>query len=121
MSKHFYFDLGIYPFTIVVSVNETDECLFRYLKKFRVANLQHAVLCEKAYAKYVLWNNNVGLIRMRSWKKDARHISALSHEICHIVISVLREVGMKISNNCGSDEAYCYLTSFITEKIYAQL
>jgi len=113
----------MYPFEIIVSVNQTDIELNNVLKRKGIEDRYLAEYGSKnGIGKYVLWvDESYGLIRIKNLPRTAQDYSVLIHEVLHIVISVLRAVGMKIDNEMGSDEAYTYLMSFLVKKIFTKL
>lgn len=42
--------------------------------------------------------------------------NTVAHEVFHAVHAILREKGLKLTN--ASEEAYAYLTGYITEKLW---
>jgi hypothetical protein len=63
---------------------------------------------------------NGSIIYIPTDKKSFPYLAnILSHEIFHATDQVLENVGMSLTS--GSEEAYAYLTGYITEKLYEQL
>lgn len=115
--------LYIYPFNVILSINHTNEQLNTILRKKGIKeNELELANYEEGAAKYVCFSrNNLALIRMKNLPRSAFDYGALAHETLHVVISIMRVVGMAISDNHGSDEAYTYLMSYLTSQVFLQL
>ena len=118
-----YIPLRIYPFDVLVSIGHSDEQLDGILKRKGVQeDRDFAEYGFNGKAKYVLWPKySYALIRLRELPRTSVDYGGLAHEILHVVIGVLRQVGMNISLDGGSDEAYTYLMSFLTTEIFREI
>lgn len=121
-SNYFTIPLVVYPFQIIVSINETDDQLWKKLNKLGV-DAEEFTKCvfadEASVGSAILFPNSIGLIRLRAKPTSPATKGCLAHEIFHIVVFVMNEVGMTLSTE--SDEAYAYLTGYLTTEIYKKL
>ena len=117
------FKIPIYDRTVIYHHGERDELekyLERHFKSKTVAN---------DIADHVSWGNLgcvVGapemdeiIIHVHRLPDDCIMYGTLAHEIFHVVNNIADRAGLKL--NDGSDEAYAYLTGYITETIYRGL
>lgn len=112
--------MHLYPFNVVVSIGHTDKQLDTILRRKGVAAIddRNMALYGIGSAKYCLWpGDNLSLIRLKALPRSANDYGGLMHEILHVVISVLRVVGMQIEEGQGADEAYTYLMSYLVSRI----
>ena len=121
---NFVIDMHIYPFDLMVSVNQTDKELTTALKRKGVTEHVPALIAYGAVnnpAKYAFWNkDSMFLIRMKELPTTPMQFGMLAHEVSHVVTWALEELGFKLKAS-SSGEAYAYLTGFLTEKIYSGL
>jgi hypothetical protein len=120
-SFSFVVPLMLYPFDVLVSVGQNEDQLGRVLDKMPA--LTHDDIKACAYpspfvtGRAVMFTTNVSIIRLRKLPVTSADFGTLAHEVFHIVTFVMDRVGM--SFNLGtSDEAYAYLTGYLTEQIY---
>lgn len=121
-SLNFVLGLVIYPFDIMFSFNESDDALLKRLKYQRLNESdleQMKYLSNTTRAHYVLFSNHASLIRMKIIPVIPEDFAILQHEIFHAVHFILDFIGMKLTKE--SDEAYSYLTEFITKNIYMEI
>lgn len=119
---NFIFPLQVYPFDLMVSINESSESIKRKLRRKGVDYNLEMIEYGGGAGRYVIYyEHTLCLIRLPELPRKTSHYAALVHEILHVVISVLRSVGMKISEDGESDEAYTYLISFITKEIFERI
>ena len=122
-SQNFIIPFIIYPFDVMVSVNQTDDELLKSVKQFglnrndisEILNLHETV---KARTLMLLTTNQT-FIRLKSKPKKASEYGTLQHEIFHAIDFIFRKIGISLS--ADSDEAYAYLIGYLTEKIYEKL
>lgn len=122
-SQNFIIPLIVYPFDVMVSVNQTDDELLKSVKQFglnrndisEILNLHETV---KARTLMLLTTNQT-FIRLKSKPKKTSEYGTLQHEIFHAIDFIFRKIGISLS--ADSDEAYAYLIGYLTEKIYEKL
>lgn len=118
----FTLNLHIYPFKIVFAFGASDDNVYLALKNNKVSD---AELGES----YVLGNSSGltvfykkaqrGLIRVKHIPDESYYKGTLAHEVDHLVNDILKTIGMK--RTASSEEAYTYLTGYITYKVYQKL
>ena len=120
----FSIPLHIYPCDILFSFRQDDAELSRMLKD---KGAPQSAIDEELHkwtpncgARFVFYNNGVGLVRMNCIPTTPLQISHLAHEIFHIVVHVMNWVGVRLELE-KSEEAYAYLTSYLTEEVYKLL
>lgn len=123
MSSYFVIKLGVYPFDVMVSVDETDESISKRLIKY--GNTKEEIdpllnLSETTNGRCVMLPSNQTIIRLKTLKNKYDMMGVVSHEAFHATAFILSNVGMKLELYT-SDEAYAYMISFITTEIYKNL
>jgi len=67
-----------------------------------------------------LEDNSMGTYILKIKKKNKVDcIGIIAHEVQHFVARVLRRAGLPLCEE--SEEAYCYLTGYVTREIYKKL
>ena len=116
--------MEVYPFDVILSVNQDDDQLGAELDKYPKLTEEDIRACaypsEFVHGRAVLFSTGASIIRLRKLPTTSKDYGILAHEIFHIVTFVLERVGMSLDINT-SDEAYAYLTGYLTEKIYTAM
>lgn len=118
--------LHIYPVTVVASFNTTHKQVRDVLIKEQGFNKKDFKdnmykLRPLTGGRWAFYREHLtGLIRMHTIPITSRDYGMLAHEVCHIVSKVMEVMGMSLQMGV-SDEAYAYLTSYLTEEIYTKL
>jgi hypothetical protein len=122
-SQNFIIKGTVYPFDVMVSVDETDEQLMKQMKKAGI---------KKSLCKSVMEFEFLGrgrctqletgqlIIRLRKDEDRIKTLGVVAHEIFHAVTMLMDRIGMKLEVMV-SDESYAYLTQFYTEEIYRRI
>lgn len=119
--------LQIYPFDILVSIGESDECFLAGLKHHASAEIINEIFPEDGLLSFTPTGqgrtahfkiSKVTIIRMKQPIKTPFAHAILAHEIFHAVDMIFRTIGMNLSKD--SDEAYAYAIQYLTEQIYTQ-
>jgi len=123
VGSYFIIKLNIYPFDIMVSIDEPDEAILERLiregntkKEFKeILNLDETVrgIC-------IMLPSNQTVIRLKRFHKKHDMIGVIVHEAFHATTFILERIGVKLGLSV-SDEAYAYLIEFITTEIYNKL
>ena len=101
---------------------ETDEQLFKRLKRFGISETE----CEVAKLQYtnrgvtVIFERHETLIRLPKKPKTNEEWGVLQHEIFHATHLIMNTVGIELKH-LVSDEAFAYVIGYLTEKIYDKL
>lgn len=122
-SLNFIVPLVVYPFDVMVSVGETNEQIDKHFKKYNLTaeDVSLATITSPTVkGRTVMLSTNQTLIRITEMPKTSRDYANLQHEIFHAVTFVMDRIGMKLVL-MESDEAYAYLISYLTEKIYQKI
>lgn len=112
---NFFFRLPIYPCGIVVSSGSSTRKLKKFLRKKKIK-----------YGKYLKGRVSEGRsisfgdgwILVRFKDKKPTH-NAVAHELYHTVNHVMNYIEMPFDN--ANDEAFAYLTGYLTDKLYKKL
>lgn len=116
-SYYFIIPLHVYPFDIMVSVNEDDNLLKqRLLDNGNTEEEIDNVLPMRKTARgrtFTLLTNQT-VIRLVDDGSDLSGV--IAHESFHATTFILERVGVSFDLNI-SDEAYSYLLQYIVEKI----
>jgi hypothetical protein len=122
-SLNFKIQLEMYPFTVYFSAGESDKAIQRRFKKEDLNEYEIDLLNFKpgVNGRAVLYPGvNLAVMRLKSFAPtEPGFYSALHHELTHLVHFILNEIGMRLSDD--SDEAYTYLTGYLTKKIYEKI
>ena len=122
-SQNFIVPLVIYPFDIMVSINQTDDELLKSVKRYDLKKDDIEDLLEMPKTMLgrtlMLLETNNTFIRLRVKPKNPKEYGTLQHEIFHAVDFILRKI--RITLSADSDEAYAYLIGYVTEKIYEKV
>ena len=112
--------LHIYPFDVMVSIDETDSKLKKKLKSYGISGLGRDSSWKypnsTATGRTIMFPSNQTLIRLRSVPKTPFEFGVLAHEIFHAVTFIMHKIGMKLKI-MQSDEAYAYLIGYLTKEI----
>lgn len=117
---NFIVPLGVYPFDVMCSFGQNDKELRKALERHNIEWLPEMAMEQRTGSgRYLLLEGNQSLIWLYNYPTMPEDHGTLAHEIYHCVYQVLKHLGMKPSHN--SEEAYAYLTGYLTTEIYKQL
>lgn len=125
MKKSYYFiiTLDIYPFDIMVSVEEKDKVLLERLKGLSVSTDEEfgdaEFLDEMTNARSIMFSSGQTVIRLKNRPKYEM-IPIISHEAFHATTFIMERIGMELKNQV-SDEAYAYLLAYIVKEICTKM
>lgn len=114
--------MDIYPFDVMVSIGESNKQLVKSLKRYEGSLMERDYeLCKytsaHAQGRACMFTNNASFLRIRKLPKTPKEFGSLAHEIFHVATFIMDRIGMKLEVMV-SDEAYAYLISYLTERIY---
>ena len=118
----FSVELEMYPFKIIFCLGEKRKNLKSYFKNNNIQYIdwvKHAEFEELGSCTF-FDDDNLLLIRLSEYPQDALGFGILQHEIFHAVTMILDHIGLKLKMK-SSDEAYAYLTGYLTQKVYENL
>lgn len=113
---NFIVSYQVYPFDLMVSIGETDEKLKAKLTSKGLPWHEDLSLDEMKDGCCCMYEGNQTLLRLRKKPATAYEYGVLMHEIFHCVDLLMKTIGVKLTDD--SNEAYAYLTGYITEQIY---
>lgn len=123
-SINFIVPLVVYPFDVMVSVNQDNDQLGKVLDTMSSLTEEDIRACgyssQYSAGKAVMFSTNASIIRLRKLPETSEEYGTLAHEIFHIVTFVMDRIGMKLAIEV-SDEAYSYLIGYLTTEIYKGL
>lgn len=119
------FMLPLFPYTynLLVSIGQSNKELRKTIADYKIKDTTDFVGYEghTCPAAYAIWPANLtAAIRLKGLPRTSNNYAALAHEICHVVLGVMRGVGIRATSG-DADEAYAYMTSYITENIYENI
>jgi hypothetical protein len=122
-NKHFYIRPNVFPFDIMVSIEESDKKLIKRFNKYGFKPSDYSELLnmpESTNGRCVMLPSNQTVIRLKIQPTKHQMAGVISHEVFHAVSLIMELIGMplKVFISC---EAYAYLTGFITEEIYKNI
>lgn len=111
--------LQIYPFDVAISINQSDDDFKKEMKKFKI-DLDDVIfeLDQNSSCRgrtLMLFPSLRTILRINFWPDNNIKIGLLVHELFHVTDYILREVGIKLSDD--SDESYAYLLQYLTEQV----
>lgn len=108
-------DAACYPFSILVITTKKIKKLEKFLKKEKIKigdqGRANALTIDCGNGKMVIW--------LKGKVETLEQLSVLNHEIFHVVCFILQDLAIKLDEN--SEEAYAYLTDYVSLKIYKEL
>lgn len=118
MSKpHLKLNLEIYYRDIIFFFGHNVKEMNKVLKKYGTTVPDDLLDHEgNLMGRFYLNSKNQAHIWVPKFPKSPREYGFLQHEINHAVTIILDKLGMTLSGD--SEEAYAYLTGYITEKVY---
>lgn len=119
-ASHFIISLDIYPFDVLVSIDQTDEQLFTVLKKYGITDKDDIKLIidlpDTCRGRCIMFKSNQTVIRLKRQPKKHIMIGVIAHECFHATDFILGKIGMRLETFV-SDEAYSYLQQYLVETI----
>lgn len=114
-------EVDVFPLTLFVLVNLTNAEAGKFLKKLNIApeDIEAMNLGTLEVGKSNIYDLSTGVIRINRKLHTPEFHDTMAHELVHIVSPFMNAIGMKLDQY--SEEAYAYLTGFLTKKIYQQL
>jgi hypothetical protein len=124
-NKSYYFivPLQVYPFDVMISVDESDHTLLTRLIKYGNKKEDcYELMCmsESVLARTMILPSGQTVIRIKKQKSNIEMTALMSHEIFHAVTFILDRLGMKLELLI-SDEAYAYLIQYLTKEIFKRI
>lgn len=120
--------IGIYPFDLMISFNESDDQIKKSLKRYGVTfkKSSNVITIEMdgiktKQGRMVMLKGNQSILRLNFMPRlsDPFEMSLLQHEIFHTVGFFMAEINTPLNDD--THEAYAYLVQYLTEKIYQEL
>jgi hypothetical protein len=122
MKGNFTIPITIYPFDLLVSINESDKKFAKILKSIKetskMPDLAESMTLKGCNGVSFTTPRGSSIIRMSHLPIAGDFEAVFSHELLHIVHNTLKFVGMKLTDS--SVEAYCYLTDYLTKQFYIE-
>jgi len=118
-STHFIFNCEVYPFDIIVSVNQTDDELKEWLPKTGLTKKDMKAVTKlgpSVTGKCVMYKDTRTVIRILQ-HEDSPIEFVIAHEIFHAAALIMDTVGIRLDEQTNS-EAYAYLIGYITKEFY---
>lgn len=116
---NFIIPLVIYPYDIMVSVDECPDKLLKTLSKYNFSK-EELKTCgvnkEIKLGRTCIFESGQILIRMHHSDNIPQYISNIAHEAYHAVNFFMNEIGDSFEIGT-SDESYAYLLGYIVEEI----
>lgn len=121
--SYFIIPLIVYPFDVMVSIDETDKVLLKRLIKYGNTETECQPLFRMSNTcrgRYFLLPSNQSVIRLIQEDNKYNILETISHEIFHAVTYIMNTLGGKLKL-AVSDEPYAYLTGYLTKEICKRL
>lgn len=109
----------VYPFDVLVSVNQTDDEFYSEVGHLSDDNLEEVFLNldETILARSYFTKNNIAIVRFMDIDKDNLPNGLISHEMLHITTFILNKVNITFSFK--TDEVYAYLLHYLIDEVYS--
>ena len=122
--QYFIIKPDVYPFDVMVSIDETDDVLLKRLLRYGNTKKDCKGLfnmCALSRGRCHIFKDSAQtVIRLKLQPKKVDMIALISHEVFHAVSFILDRIGMKL-DLYSSDEAYAYLTEYLMLEICKKL
>lgn len=109
----------MYPFQIMVTINQSNKELKKSLKDLGITDID----VDETFPKPLtvgtchMFPHNRTMLRLNEFDPTCSQCKGnLAHEVFHATHFIMNTVGMQLSFE--NDEAFAYLTGFLTERIY---
>ena len=117
---HFVINYEVYPFDLLVSINEDWDTIEKFLKRKLPAELHSGIEEGHTVGRTTMYENQSTFIRInQSADPPADFLSTIQHEVFHAVDFLMERIGCELTRS--SDEAYAYMIQHITRKIYEKI
>ncbi len=122
-NNYFIIKPRIYPFDVMVSVDEPDSVLLKRLIKYGNAKedcetLLHMEKTTKGLC--LMFDSGQTVIRLKRQSKKYEMVDTISHEVFHATVIIMHKMGMNLEPSVN-EEAYAYLIGFLSAEIYKKL
>lgn len=119
-SKNIIVPLVVYPFDVMVSVNQTPSQFKKSLDKYEVRYDEREIDDGvPRVGRCIQFENNSIAIILYDFDLTPRHYGYLQHEIFHAVHFVMDTIGTPLTMDTA--ESFTYLIAYLTQEIYRQL
>jgi len=114
--------LLIYPFEVMVSMNQSDKSFIKSVKKYGITDTDDLIfklnennLCR---ARSIMYNSGKTILRLNFTPKfnESFGMGLLQHEIFHIVDFIMDDINTPLTES--TRESYAYLIQYLTTEIY---
>lgn len=118
--------IGLYPFDLMLSFNETDKEVKKALKHYGITDGDEILfdmdkIKDRKQGRTVLFTTHQSIIRLNYMPElnNPEKMSMLQHEIFHTVGFFMSRINTPLTDD--THEVYAYLVQYLTEQIYAIL
>lgn len=118
----FIIKVDVYPFDILVSINQTDDQLGEILDTYDLSKKDIRLTkyrSKTSLGSAAMFSSNRSFIRLRKLPSTYEEFGTLAHEIFHVAAFILDRIGVELKMDV-SDEAYAYLIGHITKRFYSE-
>lgn len=119
-SKYFLIKLDVYPFHILVSIDQTDEQLKKVMRTLKVAKEmidEMPTMSTTSKGSTLMLPANQTIIRLKTLPNKYEFMAIVAHEALHATSFILNKVGIPFDQE-NSEEAYTYLMQHICYEIF---
>ena len=116
---NFLIPLTVYPFQIMVTINQSNKELQKSLKGLDItdSDVKEAFSEPLTVGTCVMFPHNRIMLRLNEFDVTCNQCKGhLVHEAFHATHFAMNAVGMQLSFE--NDEAFAYLLGYLVEKIY---
>lgn len=114
--------LVVYPFEVMVSMNQSDKSFIKSVKSYGITDISDSIfkldennLCR---ARSIMYSSGKSILRLNFTPKynEPLRIGLLHHEIFHIVHFIMDDINTPLTES--TSEPYAYLVQHLTTEIY---
>ncbi len=123
-SKNFIIPLVVYPFDVMVSLNESNDSLkknlLKYYKSIEDVDYHFDQYGEDEHLGYtIMLPNGQVIIKIKKYPVTNEDYAIVVHEIFHAVSLIFHRIGIKLTKE--SDEPWAYMIEYLTKEIYNKI
>lgn len=118
--KRFIINDNMHGQTILLIVNCTQEAVIEWIKKkFKATDEVSRGANGRCFCLEHTDGTQVHIIWMEKWNSDIRDFGLLAHEVLHLTIGVLDDLGFRLHES--SEEAYTYYLQHLISQCLGKL
>ena len=118
----FIVDLKLFPFEVLFSLGETNDKVFKALKKYNIPlDEEHTEKINDSFGKNwaMIFPTGQTIIRLAKVPVEPFDLGVLAHEIFHATCYILDRMGVGFSEE--SNEVFAYIIQYLTQEALSEI